>query len=124
MTALRETWEEVGVTPEDVEIAGRLDEMITNSNFLVTPFVGVLSRTPYEYVPSMEEVAEVIEPSIAHLLDRANLRWEEREVEGRVFRSPAYMFNEHRIFGATARMLSQFLSLLAENGSDGKRHSL
>jgi 8-oxo-dGTP pyrophosphatase MutT (NUDIX family) len=124
MTALRETWEEVGVAPEDVEIVGRLDEMITNSNFLVTPFVGVLSRTPYEYVPSMAEVAEVIEPSIAHLLDRANLRWEEREVEGRVFRSPAYMFNEHRIFGATARMLSQFLSLLAENGSDGKRHSL
>ncbi len=117
MTALRETWEEVGVRPEDIEIIGRLDEMLTISNFVVTPFVGVLSKVPYDYVASLAEVAEVIEPSIAHLLQPANLRLEEREVDGRVSRSPAFMFHEHRIWGATARMLHEFLRLLEQTSN-------
>src|SRR3970040_1208881 len=37
-TALRETWEEIGVTPEHVKIIGQLDDMVTNSNFRVTPY--------------------------------------------------------------------------------------
>ncbi len=113
MTALRETWEEVGVKPEEIEIIGQLDDLMTNSNFVVTPFVGVLSNVPYEYVPSAVEVAEIIEPPIAHLLDPANCRWEEREADGQVSRSPAYFFHEHRVWGATARILHEFLALLA-----------
>lgn len=112
-TALRETWEEVGVRPEGVEIIGQLDDMITISNFVVTPFVGVLTEAPYDYAPSPVEVAEVIEPPIAHLLDPANMVWEEREAGSRPLRSPAYLFQGHRIWGATARMLHEFLSLLA-----------
>jgi 8-oxo-dGTP pyrophosphatase MutT (NUDIX family) len=57
VTALRETWEEVGVRPEDVEIIGRLDGMVTTSNFLVAPYVGVLRSVPYEFIPSELEVA-------------------------------------------------------------------
>src|SRR5579884_4143168 len=75
-TALRETWEEVGVKPDDVEIIGRLDDIITISHFLVTPFLGVLRKHPYEYLPSPIEVGEIIEPPVRHLLTPENLVWE------------------------------------------------
>jgi 8-oxo-dGTP pyrophosphatase MutT (NUDIX family) len=112
VTALRETWEEVGVEPEHVEIIGRLDEIVTISNFLVTPYVGVLHRTPYEFVPSEIEVAEVLEPPIADLLDEATLELEERFVDGQARYAPVYVWNGHRVWGATARMLQEFLDLL------------
>jgi 8-oxo-dGTP pyrophosphatase MutT (NUDIX family) len=112
VTALRETWEEVGVYPEHVEIIGRLDEIVTISNFLVTPYVGVLHKTPYEFVPSDIEVAEVLEPPIADLLDDASLVLEERVVDGEIRYAPAYLWNGHRVWGATARMLQEFLDLL------------
>ena len=111
-TALRETWEEVGVDPDHVEIIGQLDEIVTISNFLVTPYVGVLHRTPYVWVPSDIEVAEVLEPPIAVLLEEATLVLEERFVDGAAHVAPAYHWNGHRIWGATARMLHEFLDLL------------
>lgn len=113
-TALRETWEEVGVTPEDVEIIGRLDQMITTSNFRVTPYVGVLRHAPYEFVPSPDEVAEVLEVPLRHLLDPTNKTMERRQrPDGAEWFSPEYWHNDHRIWGATARMLEGFLEILA-----------
>jgi 8-oxo-dGTP pyrophosphatase MutT (NUDIX family) len=114
-TALRETWEEVGIDPPDIEVIGQLDDIITVSNFVVTPFVGVLRRAPYDYVPSPLEVAEVIEPPIAHLLDPVNTVWDERQDRARVVRSPAFLYGGHRIWGATARMLYEFLCLLTSD---------
>jgi 8-oxo-dGTP pyrophosphatase MutT (NUDIX family) len=114
-TALRETWEEVGVDPDGVEIIGRLDDILTISNFVVSPFVGVLPHGQPEYITSPIEVAEVIEPPVAHLLDPQNLVWEERAVEDRVVRLPAYLFDGHRIWGATARMLHEFLCLVSND---------
>lgn len=111
VTALRETWEEVGIRPEHVEIIGRLDDMVTISNFLVTPFVGVLHHTPYEFIPSAIEVAEVLEPPIAELLDDATLVIEERSLDGQTRHMPAYHWNGHRVWGATARMLQELLDL-------------
>lgn len=112
VTALRETWEEVGIRPEHIEIIGQLDDMVTISNFLVTPFVGVLHHTPYEFVPSDIEVAAVLEPPIADLLAEATLVMEERIYNGEVRLMPAYHWNGHRVWGATARMLQGFLELL------------
>ncbi|HLZ71564.1 MAG TPA: CoA pyrophosphatase [Dehalococcoidia bacterium] len=113
-TALRETWEEIGVRPEDVELLGQLDDIVTISNFVVAPFVGVIGHGPYEFVPSPIEVAEVIEPPLAHLLDPATLVWEAREGEAGASRHPALWYEGHRIWGATARMLYGFLQLLRE----------
>jgi 8-oxo-dGTP pyrophosphatase MutT (NUDIX family) len=114
-TALRETWEEVGVHPDHVELIGRLDELLTVSNFRVTPYVGVLARTPYEFVPNPLEVAEVIEPPLGHLLDPANTEYETRtRDDGLVVVSPAYLYRGHRIWGATARMLEAFFELLRD----------
>jgi len=112
-TALRESHEEIGLLPDDVEIIGQLDDIVTISNFCVTPFVGIVTRSPYAFAPHREEVAELLEVPISHLLDPANIRWEERHLNGRPVLLPNYLFGEHVIFGATARILWQFLELVA-----------
>ena len=120
-TALRETWEEVGVHPDHVEIIGALDELMTISDFRVAPYVGVLKQAPYEFVPSPIEVAEVLEPPIRHLLDPANLVYETWTRDGGVTRGPAYYYESHRIWGATARMLESFFYLLRGDETADKR---
>ena len=117
-TAVRETWEEIGVAPEDVELLGQLDEMITISNFLVRPFVGrILRPGPYPFVHSEIEVAEIIEVPLSHLLDPANAQTEQRLYQGRGITAYSYRFGEHLIWGATARILRQFLELLGDEAS-------
>jgi 8-oxo-dGTP pyrophosphatase MutT (NUDIX family) len=112
-TALRETWEEIGVDAAHVELLGQLDEMITVSNFLVRPFAGRITRpAPYPFVHSEIEVAEILEVPLDHLRDAANVETERRVYQGRDVLMYSYRFGEHVIWGATARILTQFLDLL------------
>lgn len=113
-TALRETFEEVGINPNDIEIIGRLDEVRTVSDFHVTPFVGVMKQPPVAFVPNVLEVAEVIEVPLSHLLDPAFSFQEQIGEQGR--RHVAYRFVDHRIWGVTARMLKGFLDILQAEG--------
>ncbi len=114
-TALREAWEEVGIDPAHVEVIGRLDEETTRSNYRIAPFVGVLPAdlSPYPFMPSAEEVAEVLAVPLRHLT-RPEIRERDERVgpDGAVAYSPAFLFGEHRIWGATARMLDRFLELM------------
>jgi len=113
VTALRETWEEVGVAQAHVDVLGQLDEMVTVSDFLVRPFVGVITRPgPYPYVHSEVEVAEIIEVPLPHLLDDANVIAEPRIYQGREVTMYSYRYRHHVIWGATARILHQFLELV------------
>ncbi len=112
-TALRETEEEMGIDRTHVSILGELDEIATNSCFLVKVFVGAISY-PYKFKPSAVEIAEVLEVPIPTLLDSKNLRVETRWEEGAPVTSYSYAYNEHLIFGATAKILRQFLELLAD----------
>ena len=111
-TALRETQEEIGVQPDDVEIIGQLDDMVTISNFRVTPFVGVLAQSEESFVINEHEVARVVQVPLSFLLDERNLELEVREHQGREVLVPAFSYDSHRIWGATARMLHQFIELL------------
>lgn len=54
-TAMRESWEEMGIQPKDVTILGKSDTFLTNTNFLVTPYVGYYSY-PYEYLINEGEI--------------------------------------------------------------------
>ena len=110
-TAIRETHEEMGILPEDIEVLGELDDVATRSRFLMRPYVGTIPY-PYDFKPFETEVAEVIEVPISHLLDEENYRDEVRIVNGELSYSPAYAYNGHVVFGATARVLKQFLELL------------
>lgn len=110
-TALRETYEEMGIRPEDVEVLGQLDDTPTSTNFLITTTVGTIPY-PYDFNPSELEVAEVLEVPLPALMDDENRRDEVRIVDGDLDHVPSYVYQGHLIFGATARVLSRFLELL------------
>jgi len=107
-TALRETHEEVGVDPGDVTVLGELDDVVTRSHYGVRVFVGTLPY-PYPFTPSRREIDRLIEVPIPHLMDPANQREEIRWQEGRPTKTYSYVYGEHIIFGATARIIQQFL---------------
>ena len=109
--ALREAYEEVGITSARMELIGRLDDLITNSGFLVAPFAGVVDRR-IDYVLQASEVDEVFEVPIEALL-----RQEQPEVRYVAFRSkryPAYFYRyeRHEIWGLTGRILKHFLDFV------------
>jgi 8-oxo-dGTP pyrophosphatase MutT (NUDIX family) len=111
-TALRETFEEIGVRPEDIEILGELDNMGTlTSNFLVTPFVGIIPY-PYELTVNEDEIEELVEVPLSALADEKNHREEVYIIEGIEVKAVMFDYQGHVIWGATARMLEQFLDLL------------
>jgi len=114
LTALRETYEELGVRPEHVEVVGQLDDSPSISGFMVTPYVGFIrGPVPYRFLPNRHEVAELIEVPLTHLMDRANVTEEVRQIDGRDLVMYSYLFKGHVIWGLTARILRQFLDLLA-----------
>ena len=118
-TALRETEEEMGISRADVTVLGELDEVETRSRFRVKVFVGTIAAG-YSFSPSSVEIAEVLEAPVEALRDTANRRVETRWDEGSSVTSYAYAYNEHLIFGATAKILRQFLDLLEDGEKRGR----
>lgn len=112
-TALREAYEEVGLKEKDVQILGALDDIMTVTHFIVSPFVGLFPY-PYPFQPSPIEIAELIEVPLSFLLNRENCQDQEITRMGRREIIHAYQFGEHMIWGATARILKQFLDLITE----------
>ena len=108
-TALREAHEELGIAPEGVQVLGRLDEVPTLTEFRIQPVVGVIAPD-LRYVPSAHEVAFILELPLAHFLDPAVRRTEKRSAHGLTFEVDFYSYNEHVIWGATARILRNLLA--------------
>jgi 8-oxo-dGTP pyrophosphatase MutT (NUDIX family) len=110
-TALRETWEEVGIAPGDVEVLGKLDDFYSIHNYLVTPYVGVFPAT-YHLRPNADEIERTIEAPLSHLLRPDIFRVEDWNLKGH--RHPVYFYNYHgdEIWGMTAAILKQFLDIV------------
>lgn len=109
-TALRETFEEVGVEPEKIEILGQLSELyIPPSNFLVYPTVGFATGIK-QFIPQQKEVEKVVELPVSFFLNEKNinLKTEIKLFNDAVVHVPAYIHNDHIIWGATAIILSEF----------------
>ena len=120
-TALRETFEEVGVNPKDVRILGELDSMGTiTSNFLITPYVGVIPY-PCEFKVSDDEIESLIEVPISALLDENNYREEVYELDGELLTGIVFEYQGSVIWGATARILKQLIEIaFSAGGESGK----
>lgn len=111
-TALREVREELGVAPESVEILGMLDEMVTTSEFRVVPYVGLLDPSA-ELHPDAGEIAELLEIPVSDLLVPGLRRTEKRFYRGAEHDVYFYDVGRHTIWGATARILSNLLSVIS-----------
>lgn len=109
-TALREAEEEIGLRAEEVEFVGQLDDIRTTSDYAVTPFV---ARVPdREYAPDEREVAEVVVLPVSGFTDLDNYESERREhPQYGPIRVHFFHVNGYTVWGATARILVQFLDL-------------
>ena len=111
-TALRESWEEIGLDPQDVEVLGELDDEPTyTTDFVISPFVAAIPY-PYQFRVSPREVEEIIEVPVAALLDKSNLREELELRQGELVPAYFYEYNGKVIWGATARISKRFLELV------------
>lgn len=111
-TALRETEEEIGLGRNHVEVAGYLSGYLTITGYSVTPVVGLV-QPGFSLVTDPLEVAEVFEVPVAFLAEPGNRRVEHRELAGRQVGYYVFIYGQHRIWGATAAMLMNFLDKLA-----------
>jgi 8-oxo-dGTP pyrophosphatase MutT (NUDIX family) len=110
-TALRETQEEIGLSPQQVDVVGYLRGYLTISGYAVTPVVGLVQPG---FVLSIDplEVAEVFEVPIAFLADPHNREVQTRELGGEQVGFYLYRYQGQTIWGATAAMLVNFLDTL------------
>jgi 8-oxo-dGTP pyrophosphatase MutT (NUDIX family) len=110
-TALREACEEVGISPDDVEVLGNLDDQATlSSGFAITPYVGVIPY-PYEFKVSDYEVEALIEAPVSALLAPESYSPQTPDSEGVLYPWGYYRYAGHDITGITARILKQLLDL-------------
>jgi len=107
-TALREAEEEISLRAEDVEILGELDDITTlTSNYVISPFVAFISTTPALRTDG-REVRRTFSVPLSFLMDETNFKQDSR----------SYEYEGHIIWGATARILRQFIGLLkSESGA-------
>ena len=109
--ALREAEEEIGLLPSHVEVLGRLGEaLVVTSGFRLTPWVGLVPY-PYPYVAHPDEVAGLVELSVADLLSPGSHRVDHREAFGMVHEVHAFDVGGHVVWGATARILHELLTV-------------
>jgi 8-oxo-dGTP pyrophosphatase MutT (NUDIX family) len=109
--AIREAHEEVGIGAEQIELIGRLDDLVTNSGFLVAPFVGIVGER-VEYVLQASEVEEVFEVPLEALLtpDQPEVRYV--AFRGKSYPAYFYRHERHEIWGLTGRILKHFLDFV------------
>ena len=116
-TALREAEEEIGVAADELEILGPLTPLyIPPSNNVLHPFVGYARWRP-TFDPDPAEVAELLEVPLALLLDPATRREEDWTWRGAELHVPFYAVGEHKVWGATAIVLAEFLALVAQRAA-------
>jgi len=107
-TVLREIEEEISLKAKDVEILGEFDDNVTlTSNYVISPFVALIPH-PYPLKADGREIREIFSVPLSFLMDEANFKQD----------SYAYEYEGHIIWGATARILRQFIDLLkSESGA-------
>ena len=113
-TALRETFEEVGIVPEKVTIIGSLSKLyIPPSNFDVYPNVGYINYNPV--LNTNSEVEKVLKVKLSELTDpKLLIQKSVKGRDGKQHEVPCYFIQNEIIWGATAMMLSELIAIILE----------
>ena len=113
-TAIRETQEEIGIYADDVDIIGALSPLfVPVTGFIINPFVGIINAN-FEPQPAPEEVETVITVHVNELLNDDNELQEKRNLRGYDVDIPYFLLSGHKVWGATAMILSEFKTALKE----------
>ncbi len=112
-TAIRETHEEIGIKPDQVKIVKELTKVyIPPSNFTVQPYIGLLNETP-NFILQETEVERLLEVSVIDFINEENVVTKTVSTSyNKKVDVPAYLLNEHIVWGATAMMLSEVKDLI------------
>ncbi len=114
-TALRETYEEIGITPSKVKIIGRLSKFfVIPSNFMVTPIVAMIDHKP-TFIPDPREVDKIIQANLTSILhDNAIVTKEILAAERFRLNAPHFEVEGEMVWGATAMMLNELRMIIRE----------
>ena len=114
-TALREAYEEVGLSRKDVTVLGRTDDALTlASNFVIHPFVGFIPY-PYPFRINTTEVKRIIEVPLRLFLGENHIDHNGIiEYEGVTYESLIYPYQGEVIWGASARIMENFIEIMGE----------
>ena len=115
--AFRETEEEIGVPRENIKILGCLHDFPTMSQYIVTPFVGIINKEQ-KLVREEREVQEIVKVPINFFISKKQFREQAFDINGK--KVPVFYFNYHdkitnkkyTIWGATAHMIVNFIELI------------
>jgi 8-oxo-dGTP pyrophosphatase MutT (NUDIX family) len=115
-TAIRETFEEIGVKISDNNVIGSLSDLnVTASNFIVKPVISVLDKKP-DFVKDPREVEAIFKAEVQHLIHPQTLQEKELTVAQTVrLKAPFFDIEERVVWGATAMILSEFVEILKEH---------
>jgi len=113
-TAIRETQEEIGIYAYDVDLIGALSPLfVPVTGFIINPFVGIINAN-FDPQPAPEEVETVISVHVNELLNDDNELQEKRNLSGYDVNIPYFLLSGHKVWGATAMILSEFKTVLKE----------
>ena len=113
-TALRECHEEIGLAPSDVTVLGQLDDIeTTTTGYVITPFVGLIPY-PYSFRINAGEIAALVIVPLETLMKASTA---EKHDTSDGFPPPVFSYQTNTIWGATARILLQFVDRVASSTS-------
>ncbi|SFH20211.1 NUDIX hydrolase [Pontibacter chinhatensis] len=120
-TALREAQEEIGINPAEVTVIGHLSDLfVFASNHMVHPVVGYMEQKP-AFLLDPREVDQLIEVPLSTLLDTSIRGITNFVVSGNIeISAPYFGVDGHTVWGATAMMLSELLSIINELEEDAR----
>lgn len=107
--ALRETWEEIGVRPADLEILGVLDDFVSVTGYHVTPFVARLPAAAYPFCMAPLEVDEILRVPLRHLLSPAH--YHAVKPRASPYHIHYFAWGPHVVWGLTAAITKRFLDV-------------
>ena len=110
-TALRETHEEIGITPQQVSVIGYLGPTPTITGYAVTPTIGIVDPSSELIIDAME-VEYAFEVPLEFLLDEGSVQHTQREFDGHKVPMVEYQYEGQRIWGVTAHILQVFRKIL------------
>jgi 8-oxo-dGTP pyrophosphatase MutT (NUDIX family) len=112
-TAIRETWEEIGIEPSSIQIIGELDDHPTVSGFNITPFVGKIAY-PFTAQICEEELSELFSVPLSFFLEGSNCKQEYLvDSDGKKREFFVFQYQNYRIWGATAAITRNFIEVIA-----------
>jgi len=122
-TALRETWEEIGLKPQAVEMLGALPPVTTITGYRITPFVGLIPY-PYEFHPNPLEVKRLLFLPLEGFYPAERWSSGNYRYQGHLTRVCYWRCNREVIWGATARILLNLLAFLDQHPISGDQDAI